>query len=209
MKNGQKGSFEARILSFSTIPSKTSGNYTMQVLPVGEAAKIVPEGRISFSEPQLRQIAGKLGVSNYKTAIIVLGKGGCSVLMEYEFCKSGEQSPDNPDVTYTTDWYRLDKVSATFELSEIAEKTLTHFQTALVEAAEIESSKKDAESAIKARLALIAERNRAKAQAAGEEDEDDFLNNFNPDPDDEEEEEKVPSTEEQEGGKTKRGRAKA
>lgn len=181
--NGDQRVIKGEVVTASIV-SNSKGQYTLQLNPTAEVAALLPTGRINFSEGQLTQLAGKLGLSNYRSLLIALGKGGCTVTIPFEFCQAGEVAPDNPSIVYTEDWWKADKMSAVFELSDTAATFVDKLQMSVAGAAEVESAKEDRQKSVNARLQLIMQRNNrntATKVASRTEVPDDILGKTNDD----------------------------
>ena len=184
--NGESKTITAQVITASIIASAKTGQYTLQLNPTAEVATVLPTGRINYSEAQLRQLAGKAGMNDYKTLLIALGKGGCTVTLSFEYCKAGETSPDNESVVYESDWWKADKISSIFDFGEAATNFIERIQMQVAGAAELEGSKTDRQQVIASRLALLLERNNKKTapKAQGSGVKDDILGKTEDDGDD-------------------------
>lgn len=156
--NGEQKLITGEVITASIV-ANNNFQYTLQLNPTGEVAAVLPTGRINFSEAQLKQLAGKNGMSDFKSLLIALGKGGCSITIPFEFCKAGEVSPDNESITYTEDWWKANKVSAVFSFGDAANAFIEKLQMHVSGAAEVAASNEDRQKVTAGRIQLLLARN--------------------------------------------------
>jgi hypothetical protein len=83
---------------------RNAGKYAMRCL--GDDL-INPAGNFFLTAKQLDEMAGTYGLADWTSLPAAIARGGTKLHVTAQFCKEGEQSPEDPTIVYTTDWYRV------------------------------------------------------------------------------------------------------
>jgi hypothetical protein len=169
--NGTMFQHSFQVVALRTRVSETGtlqGKYVMRCVADD---RINPKGNFGFTAKQLDEMASTLGLNDWTALPRAIAKGGAQLHVTAQFCAEGEQSPDDPSIVYTSDWYRV--TDSVLELGEAGDEYVDEIATKSATDANEEARKNDRLKAQSLRIAALLGRNVTVKPAQNQNVEDD------------------------------------